>query len=163
MKELTLRFTELEFMDLVKLVNYVRQEVKNGRGRRSLNLSTKSAFEDDRYLRPVLEDDALLYSLDDIIEGGLTPQETNGAELPVTDGFEEGSAAYNKISELHQTLLRTQQLLLATQQRLELAEKALSSSKGLDDDMGGTVSRLGGVYPSRGDKTYKGNYDGPGK
>lgn len=38
------------------------------RGNKTLNISSKDVFEDDKYLQPVLEDDALLYSLDDILE-----------------------------------------------------------------------------------------------
>lgn len=38
------------------------------RGNKTLNISSKDVFEDDKHLQPVLEDDALLYSLDDILE-----------------------------------------------------------------------------------------------
>ncbi|KIW52976.1 hypothetical protein PV05_08583 [Exophiala xenobiotica] len=54
----------LDFLDLVKLVNYVRSEVKAGNTHP--DVSTKSVFEDDKFLKPVLEDDALLYSMDDV-------------------------------------------------------------------------------------------------
>jgi protein arginine N-methyltransferase 3 len=56
----------LDFLDSIKLVNYVRTEVKNGN--KTPDVSSKSKFEDDAYLKPVLEDDALLYSLDDLTE-----------------------------------------------------------------------------------------------
>ncbi|KAK5324894.1 Ribosomal protein arginine N-methyltransferase rmt3 [Exophiala xenobiotica] len=54
----------LDFLDLIKLVNYVRSEVKAGNTHPEI--STKSVFEDDKFLKPVLEDDALLYSMDDV-------------------------------------------------------------------------------------------------
>ena len=54
----------LEFFDLIKLVNYTRSQVKAGN--LHPDVSSKSCFEDDGYLKPVLEDDALLYSLDDV-------------------------------------------------------------------------------------------------
>ncbi|KAK9849268.1 Ribosomal L11 methyltransferase [Penicillium brevicompactum] len=57
---------DLDFLDNIKLVNYVRSEVKNGNS--NPDVSSKSKFEDDAYLKPVLEDDALLYSLDDLTE-----------------------------------------------------------------------------------------------
>jgi protein arginine N-methyltransferase 3 len=57
---------DLDFLDSIKLVNYVRTQVKAGNKRP--DVSSKSQFEDDAYLKPVLEDDALLYSLDDIAE-----------------------------------------------------------------------------------------------
>jgi protein arginine N-methyltransferase 3 len=59
-------FSDLDFLDNIKLVNYIRTEVKNGNN--TPDVSSKSKFEDDAYLKPVLEDDALLYSLDDLAE-----------------------------------------------------------------------------------------------
>jgi type I protein arginine methyltransferase len=56
----------LEYLDLVKLVNYVRTEVASGNPHP--DVSSKALFEHDKYLKPVLEDDALLYSLDDVFE-----------------------------------------------------------------------------------------------
>lgn len=57
---------ELDFLDSIKLVNYVRSQVKAGN--KTPDVCSKAQFEDDAYLKPVLEDDALLYSLDDIAE-----------------------------------------------------------------------------------------------
>ena len=59
----------LDFLGLIRLVNYVRSEVKEGRP--SVTVTSKSLFEDEKYLKPVLEDDALLYSLDDVFEQGI--------------------------------------------------------------------------------------------
>ncbi|KAJ9639268.1 Ribosomal protein arginine N-methyltransferase rmt3 [Knufia peltigerae] len=56
----------LDFLDLIKLVNYIRSEVRAGNAYHTV--SSKSVFDDDKYLKPVLEDDALLYSLDDVFE-----------------------------------------------------------------------------------------------
>lgn len=56
----------LDFLDTIKLVNYVRTEAKAGN--KTPDVSSKSKFTDDAYLKPALEDDALLYSLDDITE-----------------------------------------------------------------------------------------------
>jgi type I protein arginine methyltransferase len=53
-------------MDLIKLVNYIRSEVKSANAKPSV--SSRAQFEDDKYLQPVLEDDAVLYSLDDVFE-----------------------------------------------------------------------------------------------
>ncbi|ETN41200.1 uncharacterized protein HMPREF1541_03135 [Cyphellophora europaea CBS 101466] len=74
----------LDFMDLIKLVNYIRSEVKAGS--RRPDLSSASKFQDDKYLQPVLEDDALLYSLDDVFEDGA------------------GNGAQNEVEELRQQL-----------------------------------------------------------
>ena len=41
-------------------------------------MSTKTTFQDDKYLQPVLEDDALLFCLDDLIDAeGFEPAETS--------------------------------------------------------------------------------------
>ena len=56
---------DLEFYQAIKLVNYIRSEVKNG----NINpdLSSVANFQDEKYLKPVLEDDALLFTLDDVL------------------------------------------------------------------------------------------------
>jgi protein arginine N-methyltransferase 3 len=56
----------LDDLDTIKLVNYIRSEVKAGNS--TPDVSSKDKFEDDAYLKPVLEDDALLYSLGDIAD-----------------------------------------------------------------------------------------------
>jgi protein arginine N-methyltransferase 3 len=53
---------------MMKLVNYIRSEVKAGN--LAPNVSNASAFQDQKYLLPVLEDDPLLYSLHDAFEDG---------------------------------------------------------------------------------------------
>ena len=63
----------LDFLGTIKLVNYIRSEVK--RGNRKPDLSTKQLFEDERFLQPTLEDDALLYSLDDLSDNQPSSQE----------------------------------------------------------------------------------------
>lgn len=69
-------------MDLIKLVNYVRSEVKTGNGKPEV--TSRALFEDDKYLKPVLEDDALLYSLDDIFEDEPTA-DNNASDASVED------------------------------------------------------------------------------
>jgi len=54
---------ELDFLGSIRLVNYIRAEVK--RGNTSPDTSSKQLFAADDYLQPVLEDDALLFSLGD--------------------------------------------------------------------------------------------------
>lgn len=57
---------DLEFLELIKLVNYIRTNVKEGNPKP--DVSSKSPFDKDIYLKPVLDDDALLYSLDDAFD-----------------------------------------------------------------------------------------------
>ncbi|KAF2096637.1 protein arginine N-methyltransferas-like protein 3 [Rhizodiscina lignyota] len=54
----------LDFLENVKLVNYIRNEVKSGN--KAFDVNSKDVFSDDKYLQPVLEDDAVLFSLDDL-------------------------------------------------------------------------------------------------
>lgn len=54
----------LDFLGTIRLINYIRSEV--ARGNLQPDVSSNSLFEDDKYLIPVLEDDALLFSFDDI-------------------------------------------------------------------------------------------------
>ncbi|KAJ5155730.1 protein arginine methyltransferase RmtB [Penicillium capsulatum] len=77
----------LDFLDTIKLVNYVRTEVKAGN--MSPDVSSKSRFSDDTFLKPALEDDALLYSLDDITEQGENETQDNNAEARVSQLQEE--------------------------------------------------------------------------
>lgn len=62
----TLTLAELEFLDLIRLVNYIRSEVMSGNTKP--DVSSRAPFEDEKYLKPVLEDDAVLFSLDDALE-----------------------------------------------------------------------------------------------
>lgn len=64
----------------------------------SPDVSTKEKFEDDAYLKPVLEDDALLYSLDDI--------EDTESEAP------RGTEADKRVVELQEELERLQSQFL---------------------------------------------------
>lgn len=51
---------------MIKLINFIRGEGK-AVGRWPPDLSSKTAFQSEHWLKPQLEDDALLYSLHDII------------------------------------------------------------------------------------------------
>ncbi|KAJ5093073.1 hypothetical protein N7456_008934 [Penicillium angulare] len=99
---------DLDFLDTIKLVNYVRSEVKSGN--KIPDVSSKSKFADDVYMKPVLEDDALLYSLDDITE-------EQGEEAA------PGSEAERRVQELQEDLERLQtqfsEYRLAVQQSME--------------------------------------------
>ena len=67
------------------------------------NLSSKALFEDDKYMRPVLEDDVLLYSLDDISEE--RPPDSTEGEGVAAESKPAGSAEI-RIRELQEELER---------------------------------------------------------
>lgn len=102
---------DLDFLDTIKLVNYVRTEVKTGN--KTPDLSSKSKFEDDAYLKPVMEDDALLYSLDDITE------EQDQDATP-------GSDAERRVLELQEDLERLQN---------QFSEYRLAVQKSMEDQL----------------------------
>ncbi|KAK7518149.1 protein arginine methyltransferase RmtB [Phyllosticta citriasiana] len=54
----------LDFYQRIKLVNYIRSQVRAGNSQP--DLSSAAAFADDKYLQPVLEDDALLFLVDEL-------------------------------------------------------------------------------------------------
>ena len=59
------------------------------------DVSSRSLFEDDKYLQPVLEDDALLFCLDDLLDGEAQDDQLDGENLSPTD---------KRIAELEQSL-----------------------------------------------------------
>ncbi|KAI5209926.1 S-adenosyl-L-methionine-dependent methyltransferase [Aureobasidium subglaciale] len=102
---------DLDFFGAIKLVNYIRSEAKNGN--QKPDVSSKSLFEDDKFMQPVLEDDALLFSLDDVLDS----EDAAGQNLPI------GSSG-DKTSELEAQLARLQE---------QFAEYKLTVEKTLDD------------------------------
>ncbi|KAJ5721798.1 uncharacterized protein N7483_009732 [Penicillium malachiteum] len=115
---------DLDFLDTIKLVNYVRSEVKAGN--RTPDVSSKSKFEDDLYLKPVLEDDALLYSLDDIAE------EEGEETVP-------GTEAERRVQELQEDLERLQN---------QFSEYRLAVQKSMEDQLNKEDESLGASAPA---------------
>ncbi|KAK8086845.1 hypothetical protein PG994_001819 [Apiospora phragmitis] len=74
----------LDFHGCVKLVNYIRQRVHEGLPVSEQDI-TKALIEDDQYLKPVLEDDAVIIGLFDLPE--LEPEQApaSGAESSAVD------------------------------------------------------------------------------
>ncbi|CRG92620.1 protein arginine N-methyltransferase 3 [Talaromyces islandicus] len=79
---------DLDFLGSIKLVNYIRSEAQ--KGNKAPDVSSKSAFDDDSYLKPVLDDDALLYSLEDLTDDSAEEENKDkGAERRVAELEEE--------------------------------------------------------------------------
>ena len=57
---------QLDFLGAVKLVNFIRHRVQQGQALPD-NISLGD-FQDDTYLKPVLENDAVIFSLDEILD-----------------------------------------------------------------------------------------------
>jgi protein arginine N-methyltransferase 3 len=90
----------LDFYDNIKLVNYIRSLVQNGE--KLPETISKSDFEDEKFLKPVLEDDALLFSLDDLPE----VEETAPANRGDLSG--QSGELVARVSELEEELRRMQ-------------------------------------------------------
>lgn len=61
-----IRDLKLEFHNAVKLVNYIRSLAKENQP--VPEVIRPADFDDDKYLKPVLENDAVLFSLDEILD-----------------------------------------------------------------------------------------------
>lgn len=59
-------------------MNYIRSEVQSGKEKP--DTSDPALWTDDKYMQPALDDDALLFSLDDIIDIPEEPQEDSQAK-----------------------------------------------------------------------------------
>lgn len=62
----------LDFHGAIKLVNLIRSRVRSGQAVTE-DISAED-LADDQYLKPVLENDALLFSLDEVLEGEAGPE-----------------------------------------------------------------------------------------
>ena len=94
----------LDFYGNIKLVNFIRSQVHTGKPISS-DVS-RAEFDDEKYLKPVLEDDALLFSLDEL------PAVTGGNEQAVVSkagGISRDSReVVARVSELEEELRRIQ-------------------------------------------------------
>jgi protein arginine N-methyltransferase 3 len=88
--------TELDFIGAIKLANYVRAEAQ--KGNHKPDISSKSVFEDDKFMQPVLEDDALLFSLDDVL-GGQSDEAAQASDMPI-------GSSKDQVTELEQELAK---------------------------------------------------------
>ena len=123
------RFKELDFLEMIKLVNYIRHEVQNGNA--SPIPSSKAIFEGDQYLLPVLEDDALLYSLHDIVGDSL---DEDMIPEPLESDFSNGEQRNTEVvhfAECRKNLQRVQTELEATKKTLEARQRMLQTYKNL--------------------------------
>ena len=100
---------------MIKMINYIRSEVQ--RGNQAPDLSSSDAFQEERFLKPVLEQDPLLYSLDDTV-GPFelpAPAAVNGisGDLPSED------TARLRIAELQEELRCLQKQFFAYRETVD--------------------------------------------
>lgn len=134
-------------MSSIKLVNYIRQQAKEGNTK--LEIVAAADFEDDKYLQPVLEDDALLFSLDD-----LSPSSQSGEEVPASGEAVDAatdSSPEARIAELERQLRNVQSQY--TEYRHQVEE---TLEKRWSDDSTGKPADV--VEEQSGKPDYDGNY-----
>ncbi|KAK3315249.1 S-adenosyl-L-methionine-dependent methyltransferase [Apodospora peruviana] len=134
---------QLDFHGTVRLINFIRQKVHEGAT--LPEEITAADLEDDRYLKPVLDDDALILCLDDLPEAGkpaaaavpelsqfLSNAGANGAktaDAPMVDSLLLKNAELQ--AELEQLSKQFSNYRLAVQQTLDQRWQA-------DEDTGDT-------------------------
>jgi type I protein arginine methyltransferase len=153
---------DLEFFSVIKFINYIRSEVSKGNLKPDVSSST--LFQAHKYLEPVLEDDALLYSIGDfldIIDGSAFlefPAVLDGGESP-NQPAEKGKAkeapeaAVTRVSELEMQLRRIQAEFSAYKQQVaETLDKRWHEAE--------PVAAVAGTSPSAkaDDKGYEKGY-----
>ncbi len=91
---------KLDFYGNIKFVNYIRSQVHSGQ--KITSDVKKEDFEDDKYLKPILEDDAVLFSLDDLSDAAEDVQDKgNGVAR-------DSGELVTRVSELEEELRRIQ-------------------------------------------------------
>ncbi|KAK3321144.1 S-adenosyl-L-methionine-dependent methyltransferase [Cercophora scortea] len=109
---------QLDFHGTVKLINFVRQRVHEGA---ELPAEiTPADLEDDRYLKPVLDDDALILCLDDLPEtGAASTSELPGSGADASLDVELKKSAAELQAELEQLTKQFTNYRLAVQKTLD--------------------------------------------
>ena len=112
----TVRRLHLDFYGAIKLVNFVRQRVQQG-----LSLPDQISLQDiddEQYLKPTLENDALLFTLDEVLEAD---QEETQSDPNSADASAKELLARNSILEAELEALRAKysNYRLAVEQTLD--------------------------------------------
>lgn len=116
-----------DFYAAIKLVNYLRQRAKDGATAAQLAQTTRTDFEDDRYLQPALEDDALLFCLDDVLS--LVQAQSSASAADPRDA--ETAALKSRIAALEDELASLQSNFLSYRVAVaETLDKRWSSAAG---------------------------------
>jgi protein arginine N-methyltransferase 3 len=91
----------LDFYGSIKLINYIRSEASEGH-QISSGLSQQD-FDDEKYLKPVLDDDALIFNLDELPDVEETTTASKGKDIS-----QDASQLVARVSELEEELRRMQ-------------------------------------------------------
>lgn len=136
---------------MIKMINYIRSEVQ--KGNEAPDLSAKEAFQEERFLKPVLEQDALLYSLDDIV--GPFDQPAPVAINGIDGGSPSEDTARNRIAELQEELQCLQKQFSAYRETVDQTLENRWNSEENDQASSRNVLAQSGIKPvPRDDDTH---------
>lgn len=148
-------YVDLDTISTIKLINYIRSSVQAGNGKPAIKSMEEFANE-DKYFQPVLEDDALLFSVDDILELASAMMEKKDPH-----GSTSTDVSIAKIKELEEDLARLQAQFAdyrsAVSATLEERWNDRSTTNGQDSSNGaGQTSDASGqsAKPVRDDDTH---------
>lgn len=168
----------LDFLEVVRLVNYIRSEVKLGVEKP--DVSAKSRFEDEQYLLPVLEDDALLWNLHDIVGLDLddADEDNRGASVKIPSGATINGNDEDRVAELEKRLQLAELELEARRSEIKFLQLKFEESESMherspnrDEAKGQDVNAVSpGTGPARNapmlgntDSSYFASYSGHGE
>ncbi|KAI4208505.1 MAG: hypothetical protein LQ346_000015 [Caloplaca aetnensis] len=131
----------LDTFGMIKLINFVRTQMKNGQFRPDVSL--ENFLEGDKYLTPVFEDDALLYSIDDIfdIAEKYVPLSTDGnvatfySTLQVQDMIRENNQLHDQVAYYRSALQKTYL------EKMDLLERPGSSEPNMNGEESGSRAK----------------------
>lgn len=139
----------LDDLSLIRFINYLRARAKETGDSVSIDISA-GAFDDDKYLAPVIPDDALLLAIDEITA-------LQGGSLPVNqDDQSISSLSYQvQLEQLKEQFAAYRTTVERTLEGRWTDSSGTDSSSGLEEHTG--PKRLGA-----GDQEYFGGYAGRG-
>ena len=122
----------------MKLINYIRSEVKAGN--KQPNWSTADLFGDDKYLKPVLEDDAILFSLDDVADVDVDDKLNGDQQKP-----------YAEVDELREELVRLENRFAAYREQVQKAldNQITTEETGASTTLSGTSKAVSPLDPKK--------------
>ncbi|KAL8952617.1 MAG: hypothetical protein Q9222_001491 [Ikaeria aurantiellina] len=148
--------TDLDTFGMIKLINFTRTQVAKGIARP--DTSPKLFLDGDIYLKPFVEDDALLYSVDELFDIAA------GQADPLPNGTVEASTAKDDLQDLtrERDQLREQVIYYRTAlqqtylEKLELEERCVQEP---NQKSRASQSRDDSVKSNKDDSHYFSSYD----
>lgn len=134
---------QLDFIGTVKLVNFIRHRVQEGRPLPAE--ITQGDIDDDAYLKPVLENDAVIFSLDEVLK---FDQLSGGPQAQPSDDQVTILQARNRELEAELELVRN-----------SFANYRLAAQQALDRRWSEDDTELGSVADPSANKTEKNGSD----